>query len=244
MCIFFIYPLVSQPEPFRSVTAKRLCASAQIHVANHSRHNGGAGPSSFGNGAGLLEMPVGVSPPAGLTDNAPDPQALWTCHPAAPNWPHPVGSFTAIQTKSEDLVRLCTMVSCPVCGEVRSADTMAAHYRGHHFGTGAVECQWEGCDKTLQFTSLTRHIEQQHLKVTMRHCPYCHREDTCYPGAPLHNAKDCDLRDTARRGEKSSREERARCPMWCRAWTLPENLPEYQLYGKGRAVITGPARSP
>lgn len=147
-----------------------------------------------------------------------------------PNVSAPLPSYKSpiipIQTDSEELVRLCTMVSCPTCGEVRPADTMTAHYRMHRFGTGPVECQWEGCDTILQFTSLKVHIENPHLKVAMRHCPYCHRETSCYEGARGHNAKDCEMRDAARRGEKSSRKTRARCPMWCRALTLPENLPE------------------
>ncbi|EIW56196.1 uncharacterized protein TRAVEDRAFT_50678 [Trametes versicolor FP-101664 SS1] len=206
---------------------------------------------TFGGSATPVDQPMVVDAP---TDLAQGPLGVVpiACHPAAPNWPHPVNTLITVGNYgTEDLVRLCTMIACPLCGEAHPADKLADHYT-RHFALCIVNrssdvcCGWDGCQTQLKYRSLKNHVDSQHLRLTNVHCPYCHQDSRWDNGKCTHTARDCSFRRAALGLEESNVKipKKDKECKWCRRFVAPKRLPQFTFNDSYRAIITGPAQPP
>lgn len=238
----------SLSEPFHSVE-KAFKDAEGLEVPYDLIDNDVASFLTFGGSATPVDQPMVVNPPTDLAQGVHDVVPI-ACHPAAPNWPHPVNAFITVGNyDTDDLVRLCTMISCPLCGEAYSADKIADHYTTHYTPCivnrkSDVYCVWDDCQTKLKFRSLKNHVESQHLRLTNVHCPYCHKDSRWDSGKCTHTARDCSFRRAALGLEKSTvkipkKDEECK---WCQRFVAPKWLPQFTFNDSYRAIIIGPAQ--
>ncbi|KAI9070405.1 hypothetical protein FKP32DRAFT_1558023, partial [Trametes sanguinea] len=167
-------------------------------------------------------------------------------HPAAPDFPHEVDEWITVVDDNENVLRVCTMVSCPACGIAVPADKAFEHYYNHTHAVGnGTVCGWtekggSPCKHTFNTkNTLKRHIEGVHLKIVIRHCRYCHKEHRS--DVKKHpSARSCSERAKALAGLGSSRQMRDRCVEWCGHLRGRESLPQVDTSHPYKARIIGP----
>ncbi|OJT05979.1 hypothetical protein TRAPUB_3166 [Trametes pubescens] len=232
-------------ERFNEVYAE----AATLQVPYDLLNNDIDSPLTCGGSATPTDQPVVVDSPTDLAQPAPDMVPLaW--HPAAPDWPHPKDAFITVgDYKTENLVRLCTMMSCPVCGEAYPADMIVYHLQRHYAPyivnrSTEICCAWDDCGRKLKFRSLKNHVEAIHLRLTNIHCPHCHLDSRYENGRCSHTALFCSARPAAMKGEKLYVDSTKTCSKWCNAWRRPDELPQFKIDDSYHAVIIGPFQPP